>query len=129
MDCDDCAKHFSDEQTRPDYIAICEYPDGLHVAVIECKSGDFRIDRIHKQLQAGADVAAGWLQKHQHEVFRPVLMCVTQGHGNELNKLLTNKYRVMFRGERHLIRRHTCGDSLDTMLPRNVGGDRRQRGN
>ena len=103
-------------QTRCDYLFIGEVPNRPGwVAPIEVKNSEIKVNRVVKQLRAGAKVAEGLVHGQS-----PINFCPVAVARNFRRALLTELRKprnlVPFRGRPVPVRVMLCGDSLANVL-------------
>ena len=109
-------------QTRCDYLFVAE-DDGAAAWVVpmELKSGRLSASQVTTQLQAGADLADGWLSDGTSFRLVPVLV-----HAKPMRRQARENFRratVCLRGRRRQIVRIRCGASLRMALAGSVQKD------
>ena len=105
---------------RCDYLFLAQEQTTTWVAPIELKRGEFSLGSVAEQLQAGADMADGWLPPMQRFRFVPV---VAYGSNQKQHRRSLQKATVTFRKQHRQPLLIKCGDALMPKL-RRCGRDR-----
>lgn len=111
----DCEPLGLSRQTRCDYLFVAE-DDGVAAWVVpmELKGGRLNANHVTTQLQAGADLADGWLSDTTPFRLVPVL-----AHKKPIHRQGRENFRrktVCLRGRKRRIVRIRCGAALRTAL-------------
>ncbi len=99
------------DQTRCDDLFVADMVDTAWVAPIELKSRTFRIGKVARQLQGGAELANGWLPEKVSVRFRPVFVHGGRAFGKH-RRLALDERPVEFRGLRVRVKDLIDGDRL-----------------
>ena len=116
----DCEPLGLSRQTRCDYLFVAEDGDDIAwVVPMELKGGRLNANHVTTQLQAGADLADGWLSDTTSFRLVPVL-----AHAKPIHRQGRENFRrttVCLRGRRRRIVRIRCGAALRTALAGSAG--------
>ena len=110
IDLDRCEELVSKNNTRCDYIIICEFNGDNWIVPLELKSGKASGSKIVAQLRAGASIAENLVPSSAKVRFRPVAACKLSKYERLVVRKVANK--VKFRQKREFIKRINCGCKL-----------------
>lgn len=99
------------KRARCDYLVVAEVADAGWAAPIELKSRTFRIARVVRQLQGGAELANEWLPESVAVTLCPVLVYGVRVFGKHRRRALDRR-RIEFRGDGAKVRALRHGDLL-----------------
>ena len=111
IDLDHCEELASKNDTRCDYIIVCEISGDELVIPLELTGGKKDASEIVAQLQAGALIAKKVVCNNVEFKFRPVFAYRGFRKG-ERDALRDNRNRISFLGKRELVRVIKCGNTL-----------------
>ena len=110
------------QQSRGFTLELCDFilfdsdsMNNVRIAAIELKGGYLDEDEVrkgHSQLQNGALVADQMAQQNEIDTFSPFLVKRKGINSMAVRLLLSDKYRVIFRGEPEFIKLVKSGSSL-----------------
>ncbi len=114
IDLDRCEVLVSKNDTRCDYIIVCEFSGDDWVVPLELKSGKASGSKIVAQLRAGARIAEKLVPDSAKVQFRPVAACKLTKYERTVIRKVANKVKFGRKGK--LIKWISCGSNLEEAL-------------